>query len=279
MREHILDAASRYIEEFKGKVFVIKYGGSMLDDQALSDSVLDDIVSLHEKGIDVVFVHGGGSRINALMKQRGKEPVFVHGLRITDAETAGIVDEALSQVNADLVSRISKRGPRARGLLSRQRRIIFAKKRPSTVTGDFLGDVQGIDTDSIKDVLRGNEIPVISPVGMGSDNKPYNINADIAAAEIAAALRSEKLILLTDVKGVMRDKDDEASLIPHIDEEKALGFIDKGIISAGMIPKVKAGTSALDRGVKKAHIISGMILHSILLEVFTDQGIGTEIVR
>jgi acetylglutamate kinase len=279
MREHILNSAAKYIEEFKGKAFVIKYGGSMLEDKALSDSVLDDIVAFHKEGIDVIVVHGGGSRINALMKQRGKEPVFAHGLRITDEETAGIVDEALSQVNEDLVSRISQRGPVANGLLSRDSCTIRARKRPDAVEGDFLGDVETIDTESINNVLGEKKIPIISPVGIGNDKKPYNINADIAASEIAAALKCEKLILLTNVKGVMMDKMDDKSLISHITENKALELIDKGVISAGMIPKVKAGARALDRGVRKVHLISGMIPHSLLLEVFTDGGVGTEIVR
>ena len=279
MRERILSSASKYIKEFKGKAFVVKYGGSMLEDKVLSDSVLDDIVLFREKGINVVVVHGGGSRINALMKKRGKEPVFMHGLRITDKETADIVDEALSQVNSDLVSRISARGVKAEGLISRQRHIIVAKKRLNAMAEDFLGDVDCINTEGIKDVLGNEGIPVISPVGIDKDGKPYNINADIAASEIAAALKSEKLILLTNVKGVMEDKDDEKSLISHIDEKKALELIDKGIISAGMIPKVKAGIKALDSGVKKVHIINGMISHSLLLEIFTDEGVGTQIVK
>jgi acetylglutamate kinase len=279
MREHILNSASKYIEEFKGKTFVVKYGGSMLEDRALSDSVLDDIVSFHKKGINMVIVHGGGSAISALMKKRGKEPVFIHGLRITDGETAAIVDEALSQVNSDLVNRISERGDNAEGLLSRERHIIKAKKRPGAIAEDFLGDVEEINTDSIKDVLQKKSIPVISPVGIGRDSRPYNINADIAASEIAAALKSEKLILLTNVRGVLMDKDDEKSLIAHIDERHALELIDKGIISSGMIPKVKAGARAIDGGVHKVHLISGMIPHSLLLEVFTDEGVGTEIVN
>ena len=279
MRERILSSASKYIKEFKGKAFVVKYGGSMLEDKVLSDSVLDDIVLFREKGINVVVVHGGGSRINALMKKRGKEPVFMHGLRITDKETADIVDEALSQVNSDLVSRILARGAKAEGLISRQRHIIVAKKRLNAMAEDFLGDVDCINTEGIKDVLGNEGIPVISPVGIDKDGKPYNINADIAASEIAAALKSEKLILLTNVKGVMEDKDDEKSLISHIDEKKALELIDKGIISAGMIPKVKAGIKALDSGVKKVHIINGMISHSLLLEIFTDEGVGTQIVK
>ncbi len=279
MREQILESAAKYIEKFQGKAFVIKYGGSMLDDKALSNSVLDDIVSFRKKNINVIVVHGGGSRISKLMQERGKEPVFVHGLRITDEETAAIVDDALSDVNHDLVKRINARGISAHGLLSRESAVIHAKKRPGAEEKDFLADVDRIDIIHIQDALEKNSIPVISPVGIGPERKPYNINADIAASEIAAALSSEKLILLTNVKGVMKDKDDERTLISHIDEEQALELIRQGIISSGMIPKVKAGIKALDNGVNKVHIISGIILHSLLLEVLTDEGIGTEIVR
>jgi acetylglutamate kinase len=279
MRERILESASKYIEKFKGKAFVVKYGGSMLDDKALSDSILDDIVSFHEKGMHIAVVHGGGSRINALMKEKGKEPVFAHGLRITDKETAGIVDEALSRVNGDLVKRIELKGVHAKGLISREGLTVYAKKRPDAIEGDFLGDVDRIDARYIIDVFEKGGIPVISPVGIGQDSKPYNINADIVASEIAAELKAEKLILLTNVKGVMRDEADTTSLISHINEKQAIELIDKGVIAGGMIPKVTAGIKALDKGVTKAHIISGIIPHSLLLEVLTDDGIGTEIVR
>jgi acetylglutamate kinase len=279
MREKILDNASKYIEQFKGKVFVVKYGGSMLDDKALSDSVLDDIVSFRRKNIDIVVVHGGGSRISRLMKERGKEPVFAHGLRITDQETAAIVDEALSDVNHELVDRINKRGMQAEGIISREQKTVYAKKRPGTVEEDFIADVESIDTRYIQEALQAGSIPVVSPVGIGPQGRPYNINADIAASEIALALSSEKLILLTNVKGVMEDKDDERTLISHINEEQALNLIEQGIIASGMIPKVRAGLKALDNGVAKVHIISGVIPHSLLLEVLTDEGIGTEIVR
>ncbi|MFA5068827.1 MAG: acetylglutamate kinase [Candidatus Omnitrophota bacterium] len=279
MRERILESASKYIKIFKGKAFVIKYGGSMLENRALSDSVLDDIVSFHNKGINAVIVHGGGSRINALMSQRGKSAVFADGLRITDEETAGIVDEALSMVNSDLVRRVIERGARAEGVLSRDTGLISAGRRKGAIAGDFVGDINAVDTNIIRGVLKRGAIPIISPVGMGSDKKPYNINADIAASEIASAMRSEKLMFLTNVRGVMMDKDDDNSLISHIDEARALDMIDKGVISSGMIPKVKAGIRALDSGVKKVHIISGTIPHSLLLEVFTDEGVGTEIIR
>lgn len=279
MREQILKDSSKYIEQFKGKIFVIKYGGSMLDDKVLSDSVLDDIVSFHNNGIRIVFVHGGGAAINRLMQQKGKEPRFVDGLRITDRETAEIVDDALTSVNKGFVERISSRGVLAEPIVSSRSFTIKAKKKADTISENFLGDIDSIVTSHIDDLLSKKAIPVVSPVGQGSDNKPYNINADIAAAEIASALSAEKLILLTNVKGVMRDKDDEASLISHISEEGVLDLISKAVIEGGMIPKVRAGIQALDKGVKKVHIISGKIPHSLLLEVFTNEGIGTEIVR
>ena len=279
MREQILKDSQKYIEQFKEKVFVIKYGGSMLDDKVLSDSVLDDITSFHNYAIKIVFVHGGGGAISRLMQQKGKEPRFVDGLRITDRETVKIVDEALTSVNEGFVQRIGSRGVLAKPILSSRSLTIKAKKRPGTISEDFLGDIDSIATSYIEDALSRKAIPVISPVAQGSDNMPYNINADIAAAAIASKLCAEKLILLTNVKGVMRDKLDEGSLISHISEVEALELIQNNIIEGGMIPKVRAGIDALNKGVKKVHIISGKIPHSLLLEVFTNEGIGTEIVR
>ena len=279
MREQILKDSSKYIERFKEKIFVIKYGGSMLDDKIFSDSVLDDIVCFHNNGIKVVFVHGGGGAISRLMQQRGKEPRFIDGLRITDRETAEIVDDALTLVNENFVKCLSSRGVLAEQIVSGKSLTIKVKKKLNTVPEDFLGDIDSIATGFIDDLLSKKTIPVVSPVGYGSDNRPYNINADVAAAEIASALLAEKLILLTNVKGVMRDNDDEGSLIPHINEEETLELIKRQVIKRGMIPKVRAGIQALDKGVGKVHIISGKILHSLLLEVFTNEGIGTEIVR
>jgi acetylglutamate kinase len=279
MREQILKDSSKYIEQFKGKIFVIKYGGSMLDDKMLSDSVLDDIICFYNNGIKIVFVHGGGAAISRLMQQRGKEPGFVDGLRITDRETAEIVDDALTSVNKNLVERLRSRGVLAEQIISSRSLTIKAKKKSGTIPENFLGDIDSIATGYIDDLLSKKVIPVVSPVGRGSDNRPYNINADAAAAEIASALLAEKLVLLTNVKGVMKDKDEEGSLISHISEEEALKLIKRQVIEGGMIPKVRAGIQALDKGVKKVHIISGKIPHSLLLEVFTDEGIGTEIVR
>ena len=279
MREQILKDSAKYIEQFKGKIFVIKYGGSMLDDKLLSDSVLDDIVSFYNNGIKIVFVHGGGAAISALMQTRGKEPRFVDGLRITDRETAEIVDDALTSVNKNFVERINFRGVPAESIVSSKSLTIKARKKQDAISENFLGDVDSIVTGYIDQALLDKVIPVVSPVGYGIDKKPYNINADVAAAEIAPAISAEKLILLTNVKGVMKDKDDEGSLISHINEEDTFDLIKNHVIEGGMIPKVRAGIQALDKGVKKVHIISGKILHSLLLEVFTNEGIGTEIVR
>jgi len=279
MREEILKGASKYIEKFKDKLFVIKYGGSMLDDEHISDSILDDIICFHHNGIKVVLVHGGGSAITRLMKEKGKEPEFVNGLRITDEETANIVDEALSQVNRGLIQRIQAKAVSCESIVSREKLTIKAKLKPNVPKGGFLGDVLSVDTAHIDKAIQANAIPVVSPVGVGNDKRLYNINADIAAAEIAQSLEAEKFIILTNVKGVMKDKNNEDSLLSSLKEEEAKSLIGEGIIESGMIPKVEAGISALDKGVKKVHIISGRIPHSLLIEVFTDEGIGTEIVR
>ena len=279
VREKILKKSEKYIEEFKGKIFVIKYGGSMLDDEALSESILDDIISFHQNKIKVVLVHGGGSAISKLMELKGKTPKFIDGLRATDKETALIVDEALSGVNTSLVDRIKSKEACAESVVSREHLTIKAKKKLNALEEDFLGDVSGVDTAYILDILKNNCIPVVSPVGIDDDKNLYNINADIVGAEIAAALKAEKFIMLTNVKGVLKDKADDSTLISHINEEDAKHLIEEGVIAGGMIPKVGAGILALDKGIHKAHIINGRISHSLLKEVFTDEGIGTEIVQ
>lgn len=278
-KKSILSKGKIYIKGFKGKIFVIKYGGSNLDNQHISRSILEDIVYLHHKGIKAVIVHGGANAITRLMQQKGKRPEFVEGFRVTDEETAKIVDEALTGVNADIVEEIKAMKNKAKSIISKEHGVIRAKRREDTLIGDFTGDVDSIDTKSIKDLLNKRIIPVISPVGVGQDNKLYNINADFASAEIAIALRAEKLILLTNVKGIMKNHIDEKTLIPTITEKEIEHMIRTDRVSSGMIPKARAGIKALFGRVKKVHIISGRIKHSLLIEVFTDKGIGTEIVR
>ncbi|MFH1645743.1 MAG: acetylglutamate kinase [Candidatus Omnitrophota bacterium] len=280
MREQIFKtiSESKYLSEFKDKFFVIKYGGSLLDDEAVSDSILEDIMFLHQKGIKPVLVHGGGSMISKLMKERGKSPSFDNGHRITDKETAFIVDEALTNVNKALVEKILLKGGNAQSLVSSRDKVVVSEKRANSSSEDFVGSVKRIDTAIIEDCFSKGRFPVISPVGIGDDGQAYNINADVAACEIASALRAEKLMLLTNVKGVMKDKDEESSLITSITEEQMKTMISDGLIHGGMIPKVESGIAALGKGVKKVHIISGRIEQALFLEIFTDEGIGTEIV-
>ena len=277
-KEEILKGASVYISGFKDKIFVVKYGGSILDDDNISDSILDDIICLHNNGIRVVLVHGGGSEITRLMKAKGKSPKFVGGLRVTDKETVEIVDEALSSINLNLVKRIRSKGVKAKPLVSRETLTIKGKRKDKAAQGDFAGDVTSVDIKYINEALGNGSIPVVSPVGVDDEKGLYNINADLAAAEVAAAVSAEKFIMLTNVRGVMTKKGDEASLISTLHEKEAQRLIDEGVIDSGMIPKVQAGILALDKGVKKAHIINGKTRHSLLIEVFTDKGIGTELI-
>lgn len=277
-KKSILAKGESYIKEFKGRVFVIKYGGSNLDDEQVSVSILEDIAFLNQQGIKVVVVHGGGNAISRLMEKRGKKVEFVGGLRVTDEETANIVDEALAGVNSDIVKQVKGFGSKASPIISREHGVIKAKGKNKTLQNDFTGDVDSIDTKPIEALLDKGAIPVISPVGVGSDDKLYNINADFAAAEIAIALKAEKLFLLTNVKGIMKNHLDEKSLIPTVTETEIEGLISSGIIASGMIPKARASLKALFGGVKKVHIITGKIKHSLLIEVLTEKGIGTEIV-
>ncbi len=278
-KKSILAKGKVYIEKFKDKIFVIKYGGSSLDDEHISNSILEDIVYLHQQGIKVVIIHGGANAITRLMQQKGKIPEFIEGFRVTDEETANIVDEALTGINADIVNKLTTLGTKAVSIISKERGVIRAKRRKNSLEGDFTGDVDSINTKPIEDLLKKEIIPVISPVGIGQDDKPYNINADFAGAEITIALKAEKLILLTNVKGIMRDHIDEKSLIPTLTEKEIEEMIKAGNISSGMIPKARACIKALFGQVGKVHIISGRIKHSLLIEVLTDKGIGTEIVH
>jgi acetylglutamate kinase len=277
-KKSILAKGKVYIDKFKGRVFVVKYGGSTLDDERVSHSILEDIVHFSQQGIKIAIVHGGGKAITRLMQERGKAAQFIDGLRVTDEETAMIVDDALRGINADIVNQIKKLGQRAASIISREHGVIKAKRRNDAIEKDFTGDVDSIDTRPIMDLLNKNVIAVISPVGIGQDNKLYNINADSASAEISIALDAEKLVFLTNVKGIMENHLDENSLLPTLTEKQIEQMIQSSCINSGMIPKARASIAALFGGVKKVHIISGKIKHSLLIEVLTDKGIGTEIV-
>ena len=292
MRESIekvttLLEALPYIKEFYGKTVVIKYGGNAMVNEELKSAFAQDIVLLKYVGINPVIVHGGGPQIGELLKKLNIPTRFVGGMRVTDRETMNVVEMVLvGQVNKEIVKLINSHGGNAVGLSGKDGNLIVAEKidsreylsqvkAPEIIDLGFVGRVKRINPEIVNRLLESKFIPVIAPVGIGEDFEAYNINADLVAGEMAAALKAEKLIMLTDVEGL---KDKEGNLIPSLSRSQISGLIDDGTISGGMIPKVKACEIALTGGVKKAHIIDGRVEHSILLELFTQKGVGTEIV-
>ena len=279
-RARVLNEALPYIQEFSGKIVVVKYGGNAMISENLRRAVLSDIVLLHQMGIRVVVVHGGGPEINDMLKKIGKEGRFVNGLRYTDPETMEIVQQVLcGKVSKDLVSLIHDYGGRAMGLCGMDGRIIEAVKK----SGDgfdygLVGEITAIHDGPVRDVLEAGYIPVISTVAAGADGeKCYNINADTAAARIAAEMGAEKLIILTDVLGLMRDVNDPNSLISKCRVSEVPVLVKEGVIKGGMIPKIQCCVDAVRRGVNRAHILDGRIEHSVLIDLLTDAGVGTKI--
>lgn len=276
----ILIEALPYIRKFKGAFAVIKAGGSMMEDRDIIKGVLEDIIFLSSVGIKPVLIHGGGPRITEKMKKAGLKPKFVDGLRVTDAKTMKIVDETLDETNAEIANHIKELGGKARALCGKRDKIIKAEKlKHKGKDIGFVGKIVSINNYPVRRTLDLGMIPVISPVGFGNDGNAYNINADQAASAIAAALEAEKLVLLTDTKGILRNEADEETLISTLNRKGARDLIERQVIQSGMVPKVKAAIYALNKGVKKTHIIDGRLSHAILLEIFTDRGIGTEIVK
>ena len=278
-----------YLRDFKDKTIVVKYGGNaMLNDQ-IKNKVLQDIVFLQCAGMRPVVVHGGGPEITAMLMQAGKKSEFVSGLRVTDAESVGIAEMALvGKINTDLVARLNMLGGRAVGLNGKDANLVQAKKHLADVyeNGEvnlvdigYVGNVEHVNTELIEVLLSNGFIPVIAPTGVGSSGETYNINADSAAGEIAGALKAEKLLVLTDVRGIYSDYRDENSFISTLTFEKAQELIIRGKIDGGMIPKVRACITALSGGAKKTHIIDGRAEHTILMEIFSDSGVGTEVVK
>jgi acetylglutamate kinase len=276
-----------YIQRFSGKTFVIKYGGHAMSDEALKESFALDVVLLKSLGINTVIVHGGGPQINDTLKRYGIVSEFVRGMRVTDSETMQVVEMVLAgQVNKEVVGYLNQHGGRAVGLTGRDGTLLLAKKMLQEVKGDdgtvelldigFVGDVVKVNTDLINALENGRYIPVIAPVGVGIDGQSYNINADLVAGRVAAALNAEKLILLTDINGV---KDNNGTLLESLSVAELHRLIEEEAITGGMIPKVVCCADALKDGVKKAHIIDGRVPHAVLLEIFTDIGIGTEITK
>jgi acetylglutamate kinase len=274
----VLIEALPYIRQFKNKVIVIKYGGSILGDDKIRKAVLEDIVFLNFMGLRPVLVHGGGPNISDRMRATGKKTDFVDGMRVTDEETLLVVEEELRKLNQVIVSEINSLGAAAVGLNGKEKNLIQAEKKKAKVDLGLVGNIIGINAGVMLDELEASRICVVLPMGKGADKKTYNVNADEAASSIAASLKAEKFVLLTNVKGIMRNPEDPHSFISHLTREKAEGLIQDKVIQTGMIPKVKACIDALDKGVKKTHVVDACIPHALLLEIFTDKGIGTEIV-
>ena len=277
-RAEVLVQALPYIQEYTGKTVVIKYGGNAMTNESLKQQVMEDIVLLRLVGVKVVLVHGGGPEINDLMQRLGKKPEFLNGLRVTDNETVEIVQMVLAgKINKSLVNLLEVKGGRAVGLSGIDDRIIEAECKNHDL--GFVGEVTKINTELINDVLERGYIPVISTIGSGKNGEVFNINGDIAASCVAGALCAERLIILTDIAGILRDPSDISSLIPELSIKEAENLKAQGIISGGMIPKTDCCIRAINEGVKKVIIMDGRIPHSILMELFTDEGAGTMFVN
>lgn len=276
----ILVQALPYIQAYSGKIVVIKYGGNAMIDEDLKKGVARDIVLMHCVGMRPILVHGGGPEISSLMKKMGKEPEFVNGLRVTDAETMEIVEMVLAgKTNKGIVSLINGEGAQAIGLSGKDANLIVAEKADGEVDLGFVGKVTEINPDILLDLLQHGYIPVISSVAIGPNGESFNVNADHIAGAIAAKVGAEKLIMMTDVPGIYGSYGDESTFISELNITDASKMIRQGKIGSGMIPKVEACITALEGGVSRTHIVDGTKQHSLLMEIFTDTGIGTMIVR
>ena len=273
-RAQVLTEALPYIKQYNGKVVVIKYGGNAMINEDLKQQVMEDIALLWLIGVKVVLVHGGGPEISDVMQKFGKEAVFVDGLRVTDKETVDIVQMVLAgKVNKSLVTLLQKKGGHAVGLSGMDGGLIEAKMKDERL--GYVGKITKIRPQPINDLLEKNYIPVISTVASDRDGHSYNINGDTAAAYIAGALGAERLIMMTDIAGILRDKDDPDTLIPEITISEAKALSEEGVISGGMIPKVDCCIEAIHKGVKNVIIMDGRVPHSLLMEILTDEGAGT----
>jgi acetylglutamate kinase len=289
--QHLIDKANTlmealpYIRRFSGKTIVIKYGGHAMSDEKLKESFALDVILLKSLGINTVIVHGGGPQINETLKRYGIVSEFVRGMRVTDSQTMSVVEMVLTgQVNREVVGYLNQHGGRAVGLSGKDGTLLLCEKMLQEVKGEdgsiemvdigYVGNVIKVNQELIQTLEHGKFVPVIAPVGVGVNGESYNVNADLVAGRVAGALRAEKLMLLTDVEGV---KDKSGTLIPSITLSDVPRLIDDGTISGGMIPKVECCVDALKEGAKKAHIIDGRVQHAVLLEIFTDVGVGTEI--
>jgi len=277
-RAEVLTQALPYIQQYNGKVVVVKYGGNAMINQTLKEQVMEDIVLLHLVGVKVVLVHGGGPEINELMDKLGKKATFVDGLRVTDKETVDIVQMVLAgKVNKSLVNYLEVNGGKAMGVSGIDGRLIEEEMKDPKL--GYVGEITNINIGCIEDLLDNGYIPVISTVGCDKEGNIYNINGDTAAARIAGALKAERLIMMTDIAGILKDKNDPTTLIPKITITEAEVLKQNGVIQGGMIPKVNCCIDAIGHGVKNVIIMDGRIPHSILMEILTDEGAGTMVVE
>jgi len=283
----VLAEALPYIRQFSGKTVVIKYGGAAMAAADLKAAVMQDIALMKYVGMHPIVVHGGGPEVSSMAKQMGIEPQFVDGLRVTDAATMAIAQMVLvGKTNREIVTHLGAQGVKAVGLSGQDGGLIRAVPHVhrSVQTGEevdlgFVGDVAAVDTAVLETLTAAGYVPVIAPIGLGPGGQPYNINADTVAGAIAAALKAEKLVLLTDVEGVRADKDDPRSVLSRVTAQEVQSWIARGRLEGGMIPKLQCCVTALEGGVNRVHIIDGRVPHSLLLEVFTDDGVGTMVIK
>ena len=277
-RVRVLVEALPYIQKYSNKTVVIKYGGNAMINEELKDAVMGDVALLTQIGIKVVLVHGGGTEITEMLGKIGKESKFVNGLRVTDKETADVVQMVLAgKVNKNLVSLLQSKGCKAVGICGADGHLIKSVMKNEQL--GYVGEITEVNTEVIDDLLSMGYVPVVSTTGVDNDGNDYNINADTAAAKIASSLCAESMVSMTDIDGILRDKDDPSTLIPKVYVSEISELVNEGIIKGGMIPKVDCCREAIRRGVKKVFIIDGRVPHSLLIEILTDEGIGTMFVQ
>jgi len=278
-KSEVLIEALPYIKKFFKKTVVIKYGGSAVDEKGIEKNILEDIMFMNYAGMRPIVIHGGGPFISKMMKKSGIEPKFIGGRRYTDIQTIHIIDKSLRIINRNIVHTLKLMGAKAFGLSGKENGLIKVKKMKSEPDLGFVGQITSVDTTVVKQLMDDNIIPVIYPLGMDRHGNIYNVNADDVASGIATALKAEKYVLLTNVNGIMRDKNDFRTLYNTLRASDVSALIKKRIIDAGMIPKALSCVDAINGGVKKAHILNAGLMHALLLEIFTDRGVGTEIVK
>lgn len=273
----VLIEALPYIRAFNGNIVVVKYGGSAMLDPNINETIVQDISLLKLVGLKPVVVHGGGPEINKMLERVGIQSEFVEGLRVTTKETVEVVEMVLAgKVNKNIVSMITKEGGQAVGITGKDGKLLEAKKIcKGNIDLGYVGEIVKVNTGIIDTLINNDFIPVISPIGADDEGNTYNINADYAAVAIAGALKAQKLVFLTDVEGVLKDKEDPSSLISYLSRKEALKYIEEGVIAGGMIPKVECCMEAIDKGVSMVHILDGRVQHALVLEIYTHKGIGT----